>query len=102
MNVLRMLHCGYGYSPSGQAITEDLKSIYLKALPFLHLKKILVNECPKLKKLPLDFTSAKERTIVIMGPEEWWKELQWEDEATPNAFLPSFNSNDQTNQIINS
>ncbi|XP_031261792.1 disease resistance protein SUMM2-like [Pistacia vera] len=23
MNVLRMLHCGYGYSPSGQAITED-------------------------------------------------------------------------------
>ncbi|KAJ0008244.1 hypothetical protein Pint_30534 [Pistacia integerrima] len=71
---------------------KNLKSIFGKALPFPHLKGIQILDCPKLKKLPLDANSAKEHKIVIKGQEEWWKELQWEDEATLNAFLPCFKS----------
>ncbi|TXG69196.1 hypothetical protein EZV62_004131 [Acer yangbiense] len=71
---------------------QHLKSIYCNALPFLHLKDMKVHNCPNLKKLPLDSNSTKERKIVIKGEEGWWKELQWEDEATQNAFLPCFKS----------
>ncbi|KAJ0043597.1 hypothetical protein Pint_19172 [Pistacia integerrima] len=69
---------------------KNLKSIFGKALPFPHLKEIYVSFCPKLMNLPLDANSAKEHKIVIEGDEEWWKNLQWEDEATRNAFLPCF------------
>ncbi|TXG69200.1 hypothetical protein EZV62_004135 [Acer yangbiense] len=71
---------------------QHLKSIYCNALPFLRLKDITVLRCRNLKKLPLDSNSTKERKIVIKGEEGWWKELQWEDEATQNAFLPCFKS----------
>ncbi|XVF11348.1 hypothetical protein REPUB_Repub08aG0019900 [Reevesia pubescens] len=68
----------------------ELKSIYWDALPLSCLKTIIVEECPKLKRLPLNSNSAKENKIRIKGEEEWWKELQWEDESTLNAFLPCF------------
>ncbi|XVF11242.1 hypothetical protein REPUB_Repub08aG0009600 [Reevesia pubescens] len=68
----------------------ELKSIYWDALPFSCLKVIVVSGCPKLKRLPLNSNSAKENKIRIEGSEEWWKELQWEDESTRNAFLPCF------------
>ncbi|KAK9232170.1 hypothetical protein WN943_022413 [Citrus x changshan-huyou] len=67
-----------------------LKSIYPNALPFLHLKEIKVSNCPELKKLPLDFNSAKGHKIVIRGEESWWGELQWENQATQDVFLPCF------------
>ncbi|KAJ0099548.1 hypothetical protein Patl1_21860 [Pistacia atlantica] len=69
---------------------QNLESIFGKALPFPHLKEIDIFSCPKLMKLPLDANGAKEHKIVIEGQEEWWKKLQWEDEATLNAFLPCF------------
>ncbi|XVF11269.1 hypothetical protein REPUB_Repub08aG0012300 [Reevesia pubescens] len=68
----------------------ELKSIYWDALPFSCLKVICVDKCPKLKRLPLNSNSAKENKIRIQGVEEWWKELEWEDESTLNAFLPCF------------
>ncbi|KAJ9190057.1 hypothetical protein P3X46_001291 [Hevea brasiliensis] len=69
-----------------------LKSIYPIALPFQCLKEIVVDECPKLKKLPLNSNSAKEHRIVIQGWEGWWKNLEWENETTRNTFLLSFKS----------
>lgn len=69
-----------------------LKSICPVALPFPYLKEIIVDECPKLKKLPLDSNSAKEHRIVIQGREDWWKNLEWEDEKTLRTFLPFFKS----------
>ncbi|XVF11231.1 hypothetical protein REPUB_Repub08aG0008500 [Reevesia pubescens] len=71
-------------------LLPELKSIYLDALPFSCLKYIQVVGCPKLKRLPLNSNSAKENKIRIEGSEEWWKELQWEDESTLNAFHPYF------------
>ncbi|WRX28051.1 Leucine-rich repeat - like 10 [Theobroma cacao] len=69
---------------------SKLKSIYWDALPFPCLRHITIVNCPKLKKLPLNFESAKGNKISILGNEEWWKEVQWKDEATRVAFLPYF------------
>ncbi|XP_024035964.1 disease resistance protein SUMM2 isoform X2 [Citrus clementina] len=70
----------------------NLKSIYWKPLPFPHLKSMSFLNCHKLKKLPLDSNSARERNIVIYGDGRWWEQLEWVDEATRNAFLPCFKS----------
>ncbi|KAK9232160.1 hypothetical protein WN943_022403 [Citrus x changshan-huyou] len=67
---------------------EKLRSIYPRALPFPHLKLLKVDLCPKLKKLPFDCTSGLERKLIIKGEEWWWNNLQWDDQATQNAFLP--------------
>ncbi|KAJ4718348.1 putative Disease resistance protein family [Melia azedarach] len=69
---------------------SNLKSIYWNPLPFRKLKTVNVIGCPKLKKLPLDSNSAKEHTIVIKGQKNWWKRLEWEDQATENAFRNSY------------
>ncbi|KAK3200101.1 hypothetical protein Dsin_023516 [Dipteronia sinensis] len=65
---------------------KNLKSIYWNAMPFRHLKEIKVIGCPKLKKLPLDFNSAKERKIDIEGEQDWWDRLQWVDPVFSTLF----------------
>ncbi|TYJ31595.1 hypothetical protein E1A91_A06G210500v1, partial [Gossypium mustelinum] len=67
-----------------------LKSIYRDALPFLCLTRILINGCIELKKLHLNSDSAKGNLLSIKGDKFWWEEVEWEDEATRHAFLPSF------------
>ncbi|KAJ9692613.1 hypothetical protein PVL29_011604 [Vitis rotundifolia] len=74
----------------GLFFLPQLKSVYWNPLPFLYLRDISVFNCPKLKKLPLNSNSARERKVTIEGEEEWWNELEWEDEATLNTFLPNF------------
>ncbi|KAH9714948.1 hypothetical protein KPL71_020845 [Citrus sinensis] len=69
---------------------SNLERIYRVPLPFPQLKVIDISECPKLKQLPLNSSSAKGRKIVIYGEKEWWEELQWEDQVTQNAFSPCF------------
>lgn len=65
----------------------ELESIYQDPLPFSSLKKITILGCPKLKKLPINA-----RNVEGHGWEFWWKELEWEDETTKNAFAPCFKS----------
>ncbi|KAK9191219.1 hypothetical protein WN943_019830 [Citrus x changshan-huyou] len=67
-----------------------LKSIYWKPLPLPRLKELEVVDCDSLEKLPLDSNSANGRRILIRGDEDWWRRLQWEDEATQNAFRLCF------------
>ncbi|XWS20397.1 hypothetical protein CRYUN_Cryun31cG0097700 [Craigia yunnanensis] len=78
---LKFLYLGY---------LPELKSIYWDALPISCMMDIRVEECPKLRRLPLNSNSAKGNKISIYGEEKWWKELQWEDEYTQNVFLPCF------------
>ncbi|KAJ9692934.1 hypothetical protein PVL29_011856 [Vitis rotundifolia] len=68
----------------------QLKNVYRNPLPFLYLDRIEVVGCPKLKKLPLNSNSANQGRVVMVGKQEWWNELEWEDEATLTTFLPSF------------
>ncbi|KAL6334368.1 hypothetical protein AAG906_014769 [Vitis piasezkii] len=61
--------------------------------PFTKLIRLELNGLPQLKnskKLPLNSNSANQGRVVIVGKQEWWNELEWEDEATLNTFLPSF------------
>ncbi|KAG4196761.1 hypothetical protein ERO13_A06G192200v2 [Gossypium hirsutum] len=67
-----------------------LKSIYRDALPFPCLTRIGINGCIELKKLPLNSDSAKGNLLSIKGDKFWWAKVEWEDEATRHAFLPSF------------
>uniref|UniRef100_F6HSB9 Disease resistance protein n=1 Tax=Vitis vinifera TaxID=29760 RepID=F6HSB9_VITVI len=70
----------------------QLKNVYRNPLHFLYLHRIEVVGCPKLKKLPLNSNSANQGRVVMVGKQEWWNELEWEDEATLTTFLPSFNA----------
>ncbi|MBA0868362.1 hypothetical protein Goshw_012333 [Gossypium schwendimanii] len=46
--------------------------------------------CRELKKLPLNSNSAKGNPLSIEGSKDWWARVEWKDEATRDAFLPSF------------
>ncbi|KAH9714961.1 putative disease resistance protein [Citrus sinensis] len=69
---------------------SNLERIYRDPLPFPQLNRISILKCPKLKKLPLNSSSAKGRKIALAGQKEWWEELQWEYQATQNALSPCF------------
>ncbi|KAL1203950.1 putative disease resistance protein [Cardamine amara subsp. amara] len=69
---------------------EMLRSIHWCPLPFPCLQEILVNGCARLRKLPLNSTSAPRGDLVIKAHELWIEMLEWEDEATKARFLPSF------------
>ncbi|WCJ40590.1 Disease resistance protein (CC-NBS-LRR class) family [Euphorbia peplus] len=69
----------------------ELASIYWKILPFQHLKKIEVSDCSLLKKLPLDSHSANgNELLTIEVQEDWWNNIEWEDDDTKVTFLPCF------------
>jgi disease resistance protein RPS2 len=69
-----------------------LESIYWCPLPFPLLRFIHAIQCPKLRKLPFDATSAPRlgEISITMRPGEQITDLEWEDEDTKNRFLPSF------------
>ncbi|KAJ0075179.1 hypothetical protein Patl1_34318 [Pistacia atlantica] len=71
-----------------------LKSSHRNALSFPLLQQMDISECPLLMKLPLDSSRAitNKPEFVIRGEKHWWEELEWEDEATQNVFLPFFRS----------
>ncbi|KAL0697506.1 hypothetical protein Bca4012_053628 [Brassica carinata] len=65
---------------------EELKSIYSEQLELPSLKSMTIQNCPKLKRLPismklLDFVDFVLR-VNIVGDDQWWEGLEWEDEAT--------------------
>ncbi|GKV35615.1 hypothetical protein SLEP1_g43863 [Rubroshorea leprosula] len=57
-----------------------LKSIHRFAFSFPCLDVIEIVHCPKLRKIPLSRNSAKGRRIIIREAQQWWNELEWEDE----------------------
>ncbi|CAN6820031.1 unnamed protein product [Brassica oleracea] len=70
----------------------ELKNIYWRPLRFPFLMEICIEECPKLRKLPLNSESGpsgeKGMAIKYKG-REWLEGIEWEDEATKARFLPS-------------
>ncbi|KAK9229531.1 hypothetical protein WN944_022494 [Citrus x changshan-huyou] len=76
----------------GLQVLPKLKSVHWNELPSPHVREIFVSECPILKKISIGFNNGKESKIAIEGEEHSWNELDWEDEAALNAFLPCFGS----------
>ncbi|VYS45827.1 unnamed protein product [Arabidopsis thaliana] len=64
---------------------SELKSIYWNALPFQRLRCLdILNNCPKLRKLPLDSKSVVkvEEFVIKYKEKKWIERVEWEDEAT--------------------
>ncbi|KAL0726720.1 hypothetical protein Bca4012_022813 [Brassica carinata] len=67
-----------------------LKSIYKSPLLFPCLKKIDVEKCPKLRKLPLcsgSCVGGGDELVISYSDDEWIERVQWEDKATEERFL---------------
>ncbi|KAL1221257.1 putative disease resistance protein [Cardamine amara subsp. amara] len=74
------------------AYLPKLKTIYWSSLPFPCLKRITIEACLNLKKLPLNSESGKhgENGLIITYMEnEWIEGVEWEDESTKTRFLSS-------------
>ncbi|XP_051127533.1 probable disease resistance protein At5g63020 [Andrographis paniculata] len=67
-----------------------LQSVSPCPLPFPSLVKISVGECPRLKRLPLDWTSGRGGLKTIRGESVWWDTLQWEDQMLQPHFRQYF------------
>lgn len=69
-----------------------LKNIYWSPLLLPSLEKVVIRDCPNLKKLPLSSQSGKQGEdglIIRYDEEEWIEGVEWEDEATKTRFLSS-------------
>ncbi|XP_019072564.1 disease resistance protein At4g27190-like [Vitis vinifera] len=89
-----------GQTSKSYPVAPNLREIYLSSLPKLktlsrqeetwqHLEYIYVEECKSLKKLPLNEQSAN-TLKEIRGEEEWWKQLEWDDDVTSSTLQPLF------------
>nr|GMC46966.1 disease resistance protein At4g27190-like [Ipomoea batatas] len=81
-----------------------LKSLNLEGLPALEeickadeswksLKQLSVRECSMLLKLPLSVQSA-ENIQAIRGEQNWWNQLQWDNENFKTQLQPLFKPRD--------
>ena len=68
----------------------NLRSSYRWALPFPSLTKIIVSGCPKLRKLPLNSSSATNTLEIIQGNSRWWEGLEWENDNLKHTFTRYF------------
>ncbi|KAF9594162.1 hypothetical protein IFM89_028819 [Coptis chinensis] len=79
------------FSKLATLVLDDLPclwSICRSPLPFLSLKLIVVLNCPKLRRLPFDSNSAKDKLEKITGRSEWWENLEWDNETIEREFAP--------------
>ncbi|KAJ9682722.1 hypothetical protein PVL29_018618 [Vitis rotundifolia] len=67
-----------------------LESIYRGALLFPSLEIISVINCPRLRRLPIDSSSAAKSLKKIEGDLTWWGRLEWEDESVEENFTNYF------------
>ncbi|RVW89609.1 putative disease resistance protein [Vitis vinifera] len=73
----------------------ELRSIHGRALTFPSLRDICVFQCPSLRKLPFDSnTGVSKKLEKIKGEQEWWDELEWEDQTIMHNLTPYFQSLD--------
>ncbi|CBI20507.3 unnamed protein product, partial [Vitis vinifera] len=83
----------YPVAPNLQKIAlsllPNLKTLSRQEETWQHLEHIYVRECRNLKKLPLNEQSAN-TLKEIRGEEEWWKQLEWDDDVTSSTLQPLF------------
>ncbi|KAF3496259.1 hypothetical protein DY000_02057761 [Brassica cretica] len=88
-------HAGGTKSPFDKLVRLELsnlpmlRSIYRTPLLFPFLKKLGVERCPTLTKLPLSSGSCLggDELVISYSDDEWLERVQWEDKATEERFL---------------
>ncbi|KAG6508047.1 hypothetical protein ZIOFF_033402 [Zingiber officinale] len=68
----------------------NLNCIADQPLLFPYLEYISVLDCPKLKKLPFGVEILKNRLKRIDGEDNWWNNLDWDDQIIKNSLTPYF------------
>ena len=70
-----------------------LESIYEHPLRFPSLRRIIVQDCPRLKKLPFDSSICMSKKLEnIEGQQEWWDGLEWNDQTLMHNLTPIFST----------
>ncbi|RVW89671.1 disease resistance protein SUMM2-like [Vitis vinifera] len=68
-----------------------LRSIHGRALLFPSLRHILMLGCSSLRKLPFDSNIGVSKKLEkIMGDQEWWDGLDWENQTIMHNLTPYF------------
>ncbi|KAH9714851.1 putative disease resistance protein [Citrus sinensis] len=80
---------------SVEKLGEVSPEVMHNLIPLARIEYLILEDLKNLKsihssKLPLDCISGLEHKIIIKGQYHWWKELQWDDQVTQNAFRPCF------------
>ncbi|KAG6526762.1 hypothetical protein ZIOFF_016763 [Zingiber officinale] len=68
----------------------NLNRIANRSLHFPYLEFIDVIDCPKLKKLPFGIEILKNKLKRIDGEDDWWNNLDWDDETIKDSLTPYF------------
>ncbi|KAG6530565.1 hypothetical protein ZIOFF_012806 [Zingiber officinale] len=71
---------------------SDLNLIANRPFHFPYLEYVQVYDCPKLKKLPFGAEILKNRLKVIKGEDNWWNNLDWDDESIKDSLTPYFSA----------
>ncbi|XP_042459949.1 probable disease resistance protein At1g61300 [Zingiber officinale] len=71
---------------------SNLNLIANRSLHFPYLEYVQVYNCPKLKKLPFGVEILKNRLKVIKGEDNWWNNMDWNDESIKDSLTPYFRS----------
>ncbi|KAJ9672980.1 hypothetical protein PVL29_026306 [Vitis rotundifolia] len=72
-----------------------LRSICRWSLLFPSLKVMSVFECPNLRKLSFDSNIGISKNVEeIRGRQEWWDDLEWEDQTIKHNLTPYFKPRD--------
>ncbi|KAJ0075175.1 hypothetical protein Patl1_34409 [Pistacia atlantica] len=62
-----------------------LKSI-CRVMHFPSLERIWVINCQSLTKLPLDVVNENNSTLTVLGRQEWWDKLEWENLSSKVSY----------------
>ncbi|XP_034679358.1 probable disease resistance protein At5g63020 [Vitis riparia] len=104
--VIQVGECGVSEIESDLGLFSRLALVYLRSLPklrsickwsllFPSLRVMNVVRCPNLRKLPFDSNIKISKNLEeIKGEQEWWAELEWEDQTIKHNLTPYFKPQD--------
>nr|ASZ00276.1 CC-NBS [Vitis quinquangularis] len=104
--VIQVGECGVSEIESDLGLFSRLVLVNLRSLPklrsickwsllFPSLRVMNVGGCPNLRKLPFDSNIKISKNLEeIKGEQEWWAELEWEDQTIKHNLTPYFKPQD--------
>ncbi|XP_034678059.1 probable disease resistance protein At5g63020 isoform X2 [Vitis riparia] len=77
-----------------------LRSICRWRQSFPSLREITVLGCPRIRKLPFDSDTGTSKNLEkIIGEQEWWDGLEWEDKTIMHSLTPYFRTTQSSKRL---